>query len=323
MKTMIKTVGKVSVLAMSVAAASTALAGELDQLFFTQDTGWQDPLVSFDTSSGNAFHGFDNATGGDAPDDTYADMSWSGIDDDIRSSINLTGFDSHGVNETAGQFTGDFPDLIADIDGEWNSGDWWVISTLTQTNNSLGVSSTPVPNPLWIANTLSNFRIWEDEAQVLPALKEDLDSMLEIDFYETLNATGCPREDSPNPLGTTCDDIYIVAASDFSDITFANDGFVYSVAFNLVPGPSTDADGEVVGASLVCPNEFDPRCDDLGIPEGEIWVFTPEYNPGTSSLSIVASWSAVQIPEPAVLGMFGIGILGMGLAGRRRKQQQA
>jgi hypothetical protein len=48
-------------------------------------------------------------------------------------------------------------------------------------------------------------------------------------------------------------------------------------------------------------------------------VFTPEYNPGTSSLFVTASWSAEFIPEPSIIGLFAVGLLGLGYAGRRKQ----
>ena len=49
------------------------------------------------------------------------------------------------------------------------------------------------------------------------------------------------------------------------------------IEFILFPGPSTDDTGAIVGESLVCPSTFgNPLCDDLGVPEDELWVLTPD-----------------------------------------------
>lgn len=311
MKNAMRTACGAAILALATAGA--AVADPVDELFFTQDAGWLDPLVSFDGSAGNTFSGFSGALGPDAPANTYTTMAWKGTGS-AESSIELSTFDDDTALLKFGDTIG-----VADDNDEWNEGDWWQITNLTQTNRALNLSGIS-PNPLWVADTLANLRIFDDEART-NAVEEDLDSVVQIEFWETFNVPEASGNDcfSPAPLGTRCDDIYRIKAADFAPISFELGGYLYTIEFLPVPGPSKDADGIEVGQSLICPSP-DPRCADAGtIPEGQIWAFTPEFNPGTSSIDIVMRWTAVAIPEPAMLGLFGAGILGLGFAGRRRR----
>ena len=310
MKTFIKTAGAASLLAMAVGSASVS-AAVLPYLTFSQNAGWSNQNSQFNGGP-NGLTGlfFNNPTGPDAPANTFADMSWTSTLNNNTSSINLTSFNSSSS-----------PTLATDADDKWQAGEFWVIDDLLQTNNVLNVTNgNNIPDPLWIADTLANLRIFSDlgiaDANLLIA---DLNSKTTIEFYETLNTTGtCP---SDAPLGTQCDDIYRIAAIELAPLTFDYLGFKYTIDFALAPGPSKNANGDVVGSTLVCPSA-DPRCDDVDT-EGQVWVFTPEFRPGTSSLYVTMAWSAQEIPnkvpEPSVLALLGFGVLGAAFATRRRK----
>jgi len=317
MKTMMKTAGAATLLAMAV-AGTTAMADPLETLYFSQNAGWLDPLVDFDTGAGMAFEGFSDdtdQTGDGAPADTYKTMSWRGTEPTPVSSIDITGYteDNSPLRFKEDQTT-------PDADGEWNAGDWWVITELLQINNVLQLNTGGtgiVPDPLWIADTLANLYIYSDDAETMKIF-EDLNSKVQIEFWETYNTFADCRF-SPTPLGTQCDDVFRVTEADFDPVKFWYDGVKYSIDFAVWPGPSTNQ-GAPAGTSLVCPNPFDARCDDVDVTKGETWVFTPEYNPGTSSIFVAAQWRVLPIPEPSIVGLFGVGMLALGLAGRRRKQ---
>lgn len=321
MKNLVKIAGATSVLAMAVASAG-AVAAPLTELGFSQHAGWDsDPLSwQFDPTSATNLTGLDfsnELTGPQDPADTYADMSWSDDGTTPRtSSIRVEGFDNTDSPTIVGvDLSGGAELYPADANGQWNAGEFWIITELEQTNAVLRGSVWP--NPLWVADVVANLFI--TSADGATEYKADLDNATTIEFWETRNvaAESC---NSPNPLETGCDDIYRVAAVDFDEISFNFDGFTYTIEFGLAPGPS-DVDDEV---SLVC-NALgcsDGSTPDLGIPGEEIWIFTHENSPGTSSLFVTAAWSAreIVVPEPSMLALLGIGVLGAGFASRRRRQ---
>ena len=308
MKTLIKTAGAASLLAMAVGSASVS-AGVLPYLTFSQNAGWSDQNEQFfGVPTGLSGLVFANPTGAAAPANTFADMSWSSTVNGNTSSINLTSFNSSNS-----------PTVGPDANNLWEQGEFWIIDQLLQTNNVLSVTGG-IPNPLWIADTLANLYIYDDQGiGTNTALIADLNSATTIEFWETLNedADDC---NSPNPLNTGCDDVYRIAAIELAPITFNYSGFKYTIDFGLLPGPSTPGNT----TSLVCTSSSDPGCAGVNVTAGQIWVFTPESSPGTSSLYVTMGWSARaipnKVPEPSVLALLGFGVLGAAFATRRRKQ---
>lgn len=293
----------------SALTCGSALATPFTELFFTQDAGWSDDGFTFNPGT-TGFTGinFFNPTGGDAPANTFEDMSWCSPLSSNCSSINISTYD----DDTPPIVTLDSTLAAVDGDGEWNEGDWWSISRLLQTNAALTApGGASIGDPLWIVETLANLRIYTDSGKS-DLLGEDLNASTVIEFTESRNS-GC----SNNPLGTTCDDIFQIAAVDFDPISFVRDGFVYQINFTLVPGPSS---GGVVSETLVCPSS-DPLCLAATIDPDEIWVFTPEANVGTSSVDVLMSWTVREfVPSPAALTLLGGGFLAMFGMMRRRER---
>ena len=288
----------------------------------------ESPRSGWDPSTAQFFPGstsldgldFSGDPGPDAPAGTQTTMSWNSTVNSGVSSISITSYNSSDSPSVAGDV--DTPAIVDDASDTWDEGEWWVIDRLVQENQTLAITGSTVPNPLWIADTLANLFIYTDAAET-DLLLSDLDSKVTIEFWETFNSGEDPLcPDSPAPLGTVCDDVYRVAAFDFDPIFAIRDGFKYTFEFDLLPGPSRNANGDVVGATLVC-SAFSPCIDQDGDPINtgdQIWVFAPEFNPGTSELNVRMRFAVSEIPEPSILGLMGLGMLGLGFAARRRKQ---
>lgn len=323
-------------------AATNAQADPLTQLHFSQNAGFLDPVVEFNTGA-LAEVGFSNATdqtiAGDGnpvtPLDTFLKYAWRGSDLQVESFIEIESFtdaSAPDVDQSLAsaplKFMGPLSDGNVDTTGgEWNEGDWWVIDTLTQTNNELFTIDGGPVNPLWILDALANLRIFSDAART-DQLFIDKDSGTRISFNETQNtatAAGCP---APNPNGTLCDDIFTILAAELDPVSFNYLGYKYTLDFALLPGVSTDGTNPI----LLFDDLGDPIVDGDGnqlaetsivIPDGNgINVYTPEILPGTSSIHVLMNWSAakIEVPEPGILGLFGVGMLGLGMSARRRRK---
>ncbi len=315
MKTLIKTAGAASLLALGVTNANAGVL--LPELFFSQNAGFLNPVVEFNegTLTQGDFTG--DLTGTGAPDDTFSKFDWYGTDSDTRSSISIESYTDSDSPDTENPLLGGAPlklnsDLTA-ADGstdEWNLGDWWVIDTLTQTNNALtSIPGEDNQSPLWIIDALANLRIYSDDTRTTE-LFSDLGSLTRISFTETVNTAGVGGCGSNETGGPPCEDVFTVLAADLDPVTFNHDGYKYSINFTLLPGVSTNAAGDLASAQSALVEN----------PDGTISVYTPEFNPGTSSIHVLAQYTATKIPEPAILGLFSVGMLGLGMAARRRRK---
>lgn len=287
MKTYFKQVLAATAVAAAFAAPSVQ-AAPVDQLYFTQSAGWVDPRDAdpgtfFNTTSNMSF-GMVGSPLSVPPYPTaapvYSGMQWAGATSPAPSKIEITSYsDADSPNG----------------DGAWNAGEYWIIDRLLQTNNVLTGPTIRFPNPLWIADTLANLRIFSDAGRTDLAFA-DLNSPTRIEFWETRNTS--PNCASPNPLGTNCDDIYTVLSAEFNPLSWVMDGYKYTLSFTLLPGAGT----------LVVPQA-----------DGTILVYTPENNPGTSEIFVAMKWDATSVPEPSMIALFGAGLLAAGFAVRRRK----
>lgn len=115
---------------------------------------------------------------------------------------------------------------------------------------------------------------------------DDTDA-IHISFKETLNQSPCP---APNPLGSTCDDLFQFDVTGLAPLFFTASDGNYRVDFMLEALFGTFIDGNTVYTR-----------------EGE-----------DSALRVLAVVS--RVPEPATLAVFGLGLLGLGFAQRRSRK---
>lgn len=121
-----------------------------------------------------------------------------------------------------------------------------------------------------------------------------------ISFNETFNALPAGPCPALNPNGSFCDDLFQFDLGSFAPIGFTYGGHTYEVQFQL---------GNFVNSSTNYNLANDPAC-----PGGACTIWTAENV--TSSLDVQAQIR--QVPEPATLGLLGLGLLGLGFARRRQ-----
>lgn len=278
------------------AMSGAANAAPLTALHFTQTSGFSNPVTEFNGGPQGLSLAYNNPIAsppGSA--NTVAQLAWTSSLNNATSSLTVNSYDSSSSPNG---------------DGEWNAGEWFQIDRIFQENEVLSVDgSVPNPNPLWIANILGNFRVFSD-AGFTSLLKDDLDSVTTVKYWETTNTASPAGCGSPNPLGSACDDIYTVMELSLAPISFILDGYKYEISFMLQPGATT----------LVCDGSAVPACvAEAGSQPGVGELFKVYAEEGADSeIFVAAAWTATRIPEPGILGLLGIGLVGMGLTARRR-----
>lgn len=122
----------------------------------------------------------------------------------------------------------------------------------------------------------------------------ELSTVFEVDFFETPNSGPCDF-----PSATVCDDIFVVQFGAL-DSEFVYDGVTYFL--NIV---------ELSGNLTLLPAA---TCAAVGVAGGCIGLTTPEntFTPVQFGFTITA------VPEPATLGIFGLGLISLSAMGRRR-----
>lgn len=219
----------------------------------------------------------------------YNKLSWKFAATDTPSSLEITSYsDTQTVNRLK------FDGITADVDGQWNSGDWWSITRLTQTNNVITGSGTP----LWKMDAVGDLKIFSTAAHSTQISPDDGPNGLLIDhhtafsFHETNNLAACTTN---NLNGPPCEDLYSTQVDLFDPVLFTGtDGLKYQLSFQLfaVQDAFIDQNGNTLS------------------------IYTRENAPGTSIVDLKAQWA--QVPEPFTLSLMGVGLLGLGIARRRR-----
>lgn len=307
-----------AIAALASTAATAAPTPPPAELFFSQSAGFVNPTT--DASAGTGYYAGSvwanfGMTGSPlsvppypTAQPTYAGMYWGSPF--TTSNIAIGSFNSTTSNATFGGVE----NIVygGNTNNKWEQGEFWVIDRLTQTNNVLPGG---YPGTVWTADTLANLRIF-DTGVYTPGTEvfNDLNSATRLSFAETKNTTTLGECTEPNISGSNpCNDIYTVLSASFAPLQFWYGDYIITLSFTLIPG----SDGTVV-----CTSTSDPGCSAAVLTPGEIRVYTPENNPGTSNIMVAMAWDA-RIPEPSMIGLFGAGILGLGLAARRRRNKTA
>lgn len=231
------------------------------------------PAFNFETASGWLADGsaFTRTTG---------QIAWNDCDAGATDAQNNCGLTFSGNQEvTDGYTTVDWygnNDVgpsgldIESYDGNLvTNGGWVDTGMITHRNRLLPTPATT----LKMLNLISTFQLTN------PIALGPTPGAFGIEFTETTNSDPCP---APNPLGSICDDFFTLSGLP-SPISFIVDGYVYTITFRMA-----DADGFALEDNI---------------------LYTREG--ADNSLKVQAQITAreVTVPEPATLGILGLGLL--------------
>jgi hypothetical protein len=178
---------------------------------------------------------------------------------------------------------------LTSFGGALPSGDevWTTITRLTHANNP--ITSNPLHGWGEPQDILGRLIIDDEGGELL-----DDENVIQITLEETLNQAPCSI---PNPTGSAvpCDDFFTFTAIGLASLDFtASDGSLWTANFRLANfvNSAQTLDG----------------------------IYTAEGLVSSLDVQIELVERVVEVPEPATLGIFGLGLLGLGIA-KRRKQK--
>lgn len=201
-----------------------------------------------------------------------------------QSSLEITNPNIVEIEGTANAFS-----LVDNLDGTWSD---TVEGTLAfHHNNVIGGNSL-------ISTTLTD--IFSMSSSMFPGVVGPLASAFDILFKETdnsLSAAACSWSANPSNL---CDDIFVVTNPGDLNIGFTLLDYNYTLSIGALGlGPLSDAACGAAGAASGC----------IGLVTQE-----NESNPFQFEITLTAS----NVPEPSMMILMGLGLMGFGL--RRRKR---
>jgi hypothetical protein len=181
-----------------------------------------------------------------------------------------------------------------DVPMGWTTVDWFSHNTFEPTPSGLDIASfagTLFSNGAWVdtgeithrnvslpspATSLLTLDLLSSFTITDPALGAFSDTFF-IEFKESPNQAPCPE---PNTLGSICDDWFELSGLP-APIVFVIDGYQYTIEFRLFGG--------------------------AGFVLAENTLYTRED--ATNNIFVQARVMARQVPEPATLGILGLGLL--------------
>jgi hypothetical protein len=174
-------------------------------------------------------------------------------------------------------------------------------TSLTHNNNVISGGSTSLSSAV-LTNTVTLDPLLPDNPALPPQIVP-----FSISFTETSNATPCA---ATSPPGNPCNDIFVLTGGllNFSFDYDAGDGDGLTTYFvNIFPTTG--------GVLSTLSNS---ACAAAGAPNGCIGFTTPEGQSTTLAFGFTISTRPLQVPEPGILALFGIGLVSSLLWRRRR-----
>ncbi len=181
-------------------------------------------------------------------------------------------------------------------------GAWVDITELTHINNVIAQSFSWGPQDIW-------GRIVITDHEGGPAVVLDDTDTITITFTETLNQfvgnPGVCQFGNPfNPLAAACPDFFTFTVAGLASLPFeANNGSDWEVQFRL-----------------------DPVCDNCVVDAGSVYTREGTTSTLTVQARIVCTeqdarlCDPLRVPEPSILTLIGLGLLGLGFTGWRRQR---
>ncbi|WP_213999572.1 THxN family PEP-CTERM protein [Arsukibacterium sp.] len=123
-----------------------------------------------------------------------------------------------------------------------------------------------------------------------------------VDFFETPNTTPCGY-----PSDSVCDDIFVIQFGALNS-EFEYDGVDYFISIV-----------ELTGNLNPLPNA---TCAAVEVANGCLGFTTEESTFTPAQFGFLITTRPVNVPEPAMLGLFGLGLLGLRAFGRRRSAKK-
>jgi hypothetical protein len=173
------------------------------------------------------------------------------------------------------------------------NGGFEATNTITHYNNPVALTNRLLDTAS-LKTTLSLTPLLPVPGATLPFFE----TLFSINFVETPNSRPCNF-----PSATFCDDIFVLDAGELST-EFTYDDIIYTISIV-----------ELSGNLGLLP---DATCARAGVANGCIGFTTPERAATPAQFAFAITTRIIDIPEPAILGMFGLGLLGLRAFGRRR-----
>lgn len=172
-----------------------------------------------------------------------------------------------------------------------------ITSVLSHTNNPLDASYATLKKAT-LQTTLMLTPLLPTAGPTLPSLSKTF----AIDFSETPNTSGTCVVNS----ATVCDDIFVISLGSLNQ-SFFYDTFEYFVSIVKLSGPLSPLPSTT--------------CAVAGAPSPCLGVITGEEAKTSFDFGLLITQAPVQIevPEPGILSLMGLSMLGLVISRRRRK----